>query len=671
MVSAGDISTCAITVDDELFCFGHGELGQLGNGSVAVAQPPTQVAGAWKTVSIAGFHACGVKTDQTLWCWGLNQSGAVGTGVPSSKQAVPVKISEALFAQVATGEAFSCAIEKTGALWCWGDNAFGQLGEGSGMDRGTPVMIGSAAWSQISLGQRHACGIQIDDSLWCWGDGSLGQVGNGVEGTFNVPVKIAGTWDAVRASVVHTCAIDKGGSVWCWGQNYSGMLGDGTYQESLVPKRTSVRAQTLAVGTYHTCAIDANDDVWCWGGTTRGEFGVEISDDVLTPMKVATAESIDGGGTITCTIGGGGRLFCAGANQFGQTGQPFGEVHELVQTDTRTDWGKIFASRRHACAITRSNTEDVWCWGDGYAGQIGDGDNYDRQTPKLAGSGFRTLALGEPTTAAIKTVDNTLWIWGEHIDNVNHLTPEQVRTDTSAVAVGDAHGCGITNGILRCGGYNERGQLGDGTTMNRTNEVTVAGTWTNVWAGYDTTCAMAQTNGLFCWGQGDSGQLGNGTMTDATTPQPVGLTDVAIVRIGLDFACALRGTDGTLWCWGEASFGQFGNGTPGNSAVPVQVQPEAATRWSSLAVGDSHVCAITSSSELYCWGHGDEGQIGDPSLVQRNAPRLVSGGWADVAAGDHFTCAIKLDGTRWCFGANGDGQLGNGRAWHATFLQVP
>jgi alpha-tubulin suppressor-like RCC1 family protein len=76
---------------------------------------------------------------------------------------------------------------------------------------------------------------------------------------------------------------------------------------------------------------------------------------------------------------------------------------------------------------------------------------------------------------------------------------------------------------------------------------------------------------------------------------------------------------------------------------------------------------------LFCWGHGDEGQLGDPALVQRNAPRQVGmdTDWIDVAAGDHFTCAIKGDGTRWCFGANNFGQLGNTRAWHETFEVVP
>jgi alpha-tubulin suppressor-like RCC1 family protein len=105
--------------------------------------------------------------------------------------------------------------------------------------------------------------------------------------------------------------------------------------------------------------------------------------------------------------------------------------------------------------------------------------------------------------------------------------------------------------------------------------------------------------------------------------------------------------------------------------VPARVGTR--TDWRKLVVGDWHACALATDDSLWCWGHGDEGQTGDPNLFQHNAPSQVgtTKDWADVAAGDHFTCAIKRDGTRWCFGGNSEGQLGNRLAWQTAFLAVP
>jgi alpha-tubulin suppressor-like RCC1 family protein len=93
--------------------------------------------------------------------------------------------------------------------------------------------------------------------------------------------------------------------------------------------------------------------------------------------------------------------------------------------------------------------------------------------------------------------------------------------------------------------------------------------------------------------------------------------------------------------------------------------------WVKLVAGDMHFCALANDRSLWCWGHGDEGQLGLP-LVQRNAPhRIGTAGWRDISAGDHFTCGIHDDGTRQCFGANESGQLGNAAAWQPKFAIVP
>jgi alpha-tubulin suppressor-like RCC1 family protein len=86
-------------------------------------------------------------------------------------------------------------------------------------------------------------------------------------------------------------------------------------------------------------------------------------------------------------------------------------------------------------------------------------------------------------------------------------------------------------------------------------------------------------------------------------------------------------------------------------------EPEAA----GLAVGRQHACRITPGG-VYCWGGGEDGQLGigtapadaPPTLLEA-APTLVS-----LAAGATHTCGLDAGGTAYCWGSDRDGQLGRG-----------
>jgi len=237
----------------------------------------------------------------------------------------------------------------------------------------------------------------------------------------------------------------------------------------------------------------------------------------------------------------------------------------------------------------------------------------------------------------------------------------------SAIATGNDHSCALTvEGGVKCWGINNYGQLGDGTTSNRTLPVDVLGLTTGVVAisaGESHTCARTAAGGVKCWGNNSAGQLGDGTTSNNTIPFDVlGLaTGVAAISAGGSHSCALTAA-GEVMCWGWNAYGQLGNGTVEGSAWPVLVSGLAGTT-SAISAGSAHTCALDAAGGARCWGYNHSGQLGDGTTTDRSTPTGVLGlgdGVAAISAGQTHTCARTSAGGAKCWGGNGDGQLGDG-----------
>ena len=254
-------------------------------------------------------------------------------------------------------------------------------------------------------------------------------------------------------------------------------------------------------------------------------------------------------------------------------------------------------------------------------------------------------------------------------------SPALAGPGAQQVVGGEAHTCTLTDtDEVWCWGSNGSGQLGDGTTTQRTTPVAVTGLSgsTALAAGGAHTCALTATGGVWCWGLNSSGQLGDGTTANKNTPVEVrdvagtgALSGVKALVAGGAHTCALTDT-GEVWCWGANNSGQLGDSSTANKNTPVAVSGLSGV--TALAAGQSHTCALLADKTVRCWGANNSGQLGDGTTANKNTPVAVkdvagTGTLSSVtalAAGAEHTCALLADDSAQCWGRNDSGQLGNG-----------
>lgn len=213
------------------------------------------------------------------------------------------------------------------------------------------------------------------------------------------------------------------------------------------------------------------------------------------------------------------------------------------------------------------------------------------------------------------------------------------------------------DGTLWAWGYNNSGQLGDGTYVNKTvpTKIGTATDWVSVGAGYYHSFAIKANGTLWAWGYNNLRQLGNNSTNNILTPIQIG-TDTNWLKVsgGEGFSVGLK-TDGTLWTWGSDDQGQMGSGL--GTQYPVPYQLGTATDWSDVDAGRYHIIAL-KNNKIYTWGSNGNGQVGNGGFgAIQNTPFLVTttgtANFIKVEAGVNSSLAIKSDNTLWICGVVG------------------
>jgi alpha-tubulin suppressor-like RCC1 family protein len=595
----------------------------------------------------------------------------------------------AAFAQttsVAPGEQFACALTN-GVVRCWGDNTYGQLADGSTTPRAVPRTVGGLGTGVLAVasGHYHGCAITSGGTVRCWGDNDVGQLGDGTWDRRSTPVAVSGlpaNIVAVAAGSYHTCALTAGGAVWCWGYNGFGQLGNGTDTDTTAPVQVSglATAVGLSLGADHSCAVTQAGAVRCWGDNTYGQLGDGTTTFRTTPVTAvaANAARVSAGYTHTCAVTTSGGVQCWGDNIYGQLGDGTTvDRHSPVSVSPLSTVADAKAGGFHSCALTTGGA--VACWGLNASGQVGDGTTTSRSTPAtVTGLGGKAVGIGAGYIhSCAVSPGGGIECWGDNESGqlgngvaAYRTVPTPVQAlgqgTVASVAAGVQHTCFVTGaGAVSCTGYNANGQLGDGTTVDRLAPVGVTGLSSGVAAvsaGYFHTCALTTGGAVRCWGDNSLGQLGDGTNTNRPAPtQVTGLTSgVLQIAAGSFHTCAITASH-TVVCWGYNAEGELGDGSIVSRNAPSAVG--TLTSVASIATGYAHTCAVTSGGVAYCWGDNYDGELGIGSTVSQATPAQVTALGSTVAsidAGSYHTCAVSTTGTLKCWGANSFGELGDG-----------
>jgi len=387
------------------------------NISISAIDPTGRIATGDK-------HTCAIALNNTIWCWGDNTYSQLGLStLPDTPSLVPVQTAalpgSRIAKQIVAGTNHTCVLATDGTVWCWGYNGFGSIGViGANQSEPVQVTLGATA-TMIAAGGFTTCAVLLNNSLQCWGRNHRGQIGNGTSGTtpVNTPVytsfvPASFTVAHIEIGTTHSCAISTLGAAWCWGEFTNGRLGTTQESNAVTPTATASLGSTaseVAAGGAHTCALLTTASITCFGNNNMGQLGQALTTaSSSTPTLVTlstTATHVTAGSQFTCALLRTAAVHCFGDNASGQLGSgSIGSTRETPGavtglTGTVVD---VVAGTSHACAVM--STGEVRCWGLNDQGQLGIGT----QSNIATASAIATLNVVPTTTAPVTVAPTTV-----------------------------------------------------------------------------------------------------------------------------------------------------------------------------------------------------------------------------------------------------------------------
>jgi len=377
----------------------------------------------------------------------------------------------------------------------------------------TAIVSSYVTYTKVVLGAAFGCGLTTAGTVYCWGGSGQGELGDGgpdlgvlIPVRANLPYSSTNPVIDIEAGNAFACALVQNGTLFCWGANSHGQVGNGTTNSPAPPTQLNGTWGQVSLGSDHACAIQGTPPlpganyVYCWGDNNAGEFGNNLptSTPQTTPLNTGLIfSSISAGSLYTCGIqnkGVAGNLYCWGYNQYGQIGNGYSgapysapqQANVLTVTGGLAVVVSVSAGNETTCAV--DNAGNGYCWGDNTYGEIGNGQTSTTPvvTPTLipGGNSWTSISTGFVSVCGIASTGDYCWGYDNYgelgngtVGNTSTPSPTAVIGSGALftyMTVGQASqtGCYITGGNTLCFGYNSNGQ--DGIGLPPSGNLTVA-----------------------------------------------------------------------------------------------------------------------------------------------------------------------------------------------------
>jgi alpha-tubulin suppressor-like RCC1 family protein len=336
-------------------------------------------------------------------------------------------------------------------------------------------------------------------------------------------------------------------------------------------------------------------------------------------------------------------------------------------TVTDTYAGKLWNGANNNGYVDSGST--LFTWGNNNVGQLGFNDTINRSFVTQLATSWAAIATDISSSLAIKS-DGTLWSWGVNTsgqlglgDTITRSSPVQIGSATNWTSV-SKQGYIFTSSAINSSnqlwvwGFNTSGQLGDGTTINKSNPVQISGSWVQAIIS-SSSLALDSNYKLYTWGISTNGRLGDGTTVSRSSPVQINSGSRYIdVSVGIQHLVAMR-DDFTIWTWGTSVSGRTGLGDTVERSVPTQIGSSSWIMVQALAFGG---VGIKNDGTLWSWGINAEGQLGINDTLNRSSPVQIgsAAGWSVIAPSSYKSMAINGTGQVYVWGNNNGGGYGDG-----------
>jgi len=360
--SAGARSSAVATVRHWGTLFGGGKTFEPQD--TTTSPMPVRLPGPVVAIATSNSTEYALLTNGSVYAWGLGNAGQLGDGGTANSFTAPVRVRFPAGVKIASLPVdvmpfdTALAVDTTGHVWGWGDNRGGELCLGNTRKHLVPVKLPFSHVTALAGAFEHAL-YDARGRVWACGLNSLGELGNGTARSSFKPVRVKGLGRSARvtalvASFANSGALLASGKYLDWGYDPQGQLGTGKLRRpAYVPVMVRLPAPVTQVsqggsapGNGQTLALLANGGLYAWGANGQGQLGDGKTTSQPAPHLITP---------------------------------PAGVSYELVTSTGGTSYG-----------VTASG--DVYAWGGGTLGQIGNGTTTSSAIPVKVAAGATMIS---------------------------------------------------------------------------------------------------------------------------------------------------------------------------------------------------------------------------------------------------------------------------------------